>query len=138
MSPIGGHALESDGHNTSGVADASGSQMPHGGKAARGAQIGRTVYYVRCSTRSSGASSKGTPEQAIRYITDAHDAERDPAYSYEELRYIARLDPGWKADLEGGRLPLVGLGALYGVHDQQTLAQEFGRACLPFHDRRAA
>jgi hypothetical protein len=94
------------------------------------------VYYVRCSTRSSGASSKGTPEQALRYITDAHDAERDPAYSYEELRYIARLDPGWKADLEGGRLPLVGLGALYGVHDQQTLAREFGRACLPFHDRR--
>jgi hypothetical protein len=94
------------------------------------------VYYVRCSTRSSGASSKGTPEQAIRYITDAHDAERDPTYSHEELRYIARLDPGWKATLEGGRLPLVGLGALHGVSDQAALAREFAHACLPFHDRR--
>jgi hypothetical protein len=94
------------------------------------------VYYVRCATRSSGASAKGTPEQALRYITDAHDAERDPTYSRDELRYIARLDPGWKTDLEGGRLRLVGLGQLYGVDDQTVLARAFQRACLPYHDIR--
>jgi hypothetical protein len=96
------------------------------------------VYYVRCATRSSGASAKGTPEQALRYITDAHDAERDPTYSNEELRYIARLDSGWKTDLEGGRLRLVGLGRLYGIDDQVELARGFVRACQPWHDRRGS
>ena len=62
------------------------------------------MYYVRCNTRSSGASAKGTPGQALDYITDAHDAESDPSYSHAELAYIARLDPGWKTDLEGGRV----------------------------------
>jgi hypothetical protein len=94
------------------------------------------VYYVRCNTRSSGASAKGTPAQALDYITDAHDAERDPSYANEEIRYIARLEPGWKAELEGGRLPLVGLGALKDVTDQAVLAHDYEDACQPYHDRR--
>ncbi|HEY0714064.1 MAG TPA: hypothetical protein VGF45_15395, partial [Polyangia bacterium] len=94
------------------------------------------MYYVRCNTRSSGASAKGTPAQAIDYITDAHDAERDPSYSHAELAYIARLDPGWKTDLEGGRIPLVGLGALGTCRDQAELARGFESACQPYHDRR--
>jgi hypothetical protein len=94
------------------------------------------MYYVRCNTRSSGASAKGTPTQALDYITDAHDAERDPSYSHAELAYIARLDPGWKTDLEGGRVPLVGLGSLSGCSDHDTLARSFEAACQPYHDRR--
>ena len=94
------------------------------------------MYYVRCNTRSSGASSKGTPAQAVEYITDTHDSERDPSYSNAELRYIARLDEGWKQELEGGRLPLVGLGALAGCSDQIELARAFADACQPYHDRR--
>jgi hypothetical protein len=93
-------------------------------------------YYVRCNTRSSGATSKGTAAQALDYITDAHDSERDPSFSNPELRYIARLDPGWKQDLEGGRLPLIGLGALHGCTDQAKLAHDFQEACQPYHDRR--
>jgi hypothetical protein len=96
------------------------------------------VYYVRCNTRSSGASAKGTPSQALEYITGAHDAERDPSYSHAELAYIARLDPGWKSDLEGGRIPLVGLGALRGCTDQAALARDFEQACQPYHDRRGS
>ncbi len=53
-----------------------------------------------------------------------------------ELAYIARLDPGWKQDLEGGRIALVGLGALRGCSDQVVLARDFEDACQPFHDRR--
>jgi hypothetical protein len=96
------------------------------------------MYYVRCNTRSSAASSKGTPAQAVEYITDTHDSERDPSYSNAELRYIARLDEGWKQELEGGRLALVGLGALHGCNDQATLAREFEDACQPYHDRRGS
>jgi hypothetical protein len=38
------------------------------------------VYYVKVVTRSSGGSAKGTPRRAVDYITDGHDARRDPAY----------------------------------------------------------
>jgi hypothetical protein len=96
------------------------------------------VYYVRCTTRSSGASSKGTPRQALAYITDAHERERDPSCSGAELAYIARLDPGWKTTLEGGRVPLVGLGALQSVTDAETLSRKFEAACQPYHDRRGS
>ena len=54
------------------------------------------------------------------------------------MAYIARLDPGWKQELEGGRVALVGLGALRGCSDQAVLAREFEDACQPFHDRRGA
>jgi hypothetical protein len=92
------------------------------------------AYYVRVATRGSAAT--GSPRQALNYITDGHDARRDPSYSDAELHYIARMDPGWKADLEGGRVPLVGFGELTGERDEERLAARFEDACQPYHDRR--
>jgi hypothetical protein len=65
------------------------------------------VYYVKAMTRSSGGSRKGTPKRAIDYITDGHDARRDPGWSEAELQYIARIGEGWKTEQEGGRVALV-------------------------------
>ena len=48
------------------------------------------AYYVRVATRGSAAT--GSPRQALNYITDGHDARRDPSYSDAELHYIARMD----------------------------------------------
>ncbi len=94
------------------------------------------MYYVRIATRSSGARAKGTPTQAIDYITDGHDSRRDSGYSDAELRYIARMDEGWKTDQEGGRVPLVGLGTVAGEHEQDALRHAFIESCKP-HIRRA-
>ena len=89
------------------------------------------TYYVRMATR--GSAKTGSPRQALNYITDAHDVRREPSYSDAELHYIARMDPGWKTDLEGGRVPLVGFGKLAGALDEKTLADAFQEACLPYH-----
>jgi len=89
------------------------------------------TYYVRVTTR--GSPKTGSPRQALNYITDGHDARRDSSYSDAELHYIARMDPGWKTNLEGGRVPLVGFGQLAGELDQEKLAQSFEDACLPYH-----
>jgi hypothetical protein len=91
-------------------------------------------YYVRIATR--GTAKPGSPRQALNYITDAHDARRDSSYSDAELHYIARMDPGWKTDLEGGRGPPVGFGKLAGELDKETMATRFEEACLPYHDIR--
>jgi hypothetical protein len=91
-------------------------------------------YYVRVATR--GSATRGTPRQALNYITDGHDARRDPSYSDAELHYIARMDPGWKTDLEGGRVPLVGFGELAGETDEKALATRFEDSCQPYHDIR--
>jgi hypothetical protein len=96
----------------------------------------RRVYYVKVATRSSRASIKGSPRRAVAYITDNHDARRDPGCSDAELKYIARLGEGWKTELEGGRLPLVGFGILSDVRNQEELAARFEGACQPWHDRR--
>jgi hypothetical protein len=92
------------------------------------------AYYVRVATRGSAAT--GSPKQALNYITDGHDARRDPSYSDAELHYIARMDPGWKTDLEGGRVPLVGVGALAGELDEKKLAERFEDSCQPYHSLR--
>jgi hypothetical protein len=89
------------------------------------------VYYVKVVTRGASTRVKGSPRQAIDYITDGHDLRRDPGYSDGELAYIARMGDGWKTDLEGGRVPLVGVGALRGETDERAMAKEFERACLP-------
>jgi hypothetical protein len=96
----------------------------------------RCVYYVKVATRSSRALVRGSPRRAVAYITDNHDARRDPGCSDAELRYIARLGEGWKTELEGGRLPLVGFGILSDVRNQEELAARFEGACQPWHDRR--
>ena len=92
------------------------------------------AYYVRISTRGSAAT--GSPRQALNYITDGHDARRDPSYSDAELHYIARMDPGWKTDLEGGRVPLVGFGELAGENEEENLAKRFEDSCQPYHSLR--
>lgn len=91
----------------------------------------RTVYYVKVVTRGASTRVKGSPRQAIDYITDGHDLRRDPGYSDAELAYIARMGEGWKTDLEGGRVPLVGLGALRDETDERAMSRDFERACLP-------
>jgi hypothetical protein len=95
------------------------------------------VYYVRVKTRSSGAASRGSPAQAIDYITDGHDDRREASYDNAEIAYIARMGEGWKTELEGGRVPLHGLGTLAEVEDQAALAAAFEEACQPYHDPRA-
>ncbi|HTR99121.1 MAG TPA: hypothetical protein VML00_05170, partial [Bacteroidota bacterium] len=95
------------------------------------------MFYVKVATRGANSRQKGTPRQAIDYITDGHDMRRDPGYSDAELAYIARMGDGWKTDLEGGRVPLVGLGRLQGVGDEREMAVEFERACYSCHDPRA-
>lgn len=94
------------------------------------------MYYVRVKTRSSGAKAKGTPDQAIDYITDGHDTRRDPGYSDAELAYIARMGQGWKTDLEGGRVSLVGVGTASGETEHEALRAAFIDACKP-HMARA-
>ena len=89
------------------------------------------AYYVRVATRGSAAT--GSPKQALNYITDGHDARRDPSYSDAELHYIARMDPGWKTDLEGGRVPLVGFGELAGESNEDKMAERFEHSCQPYH-----
>ena len=95
------------------------------------------MFYVRVATRSSGAAAQGSPRQALGYLADNHDRERDAGCSEAELNYIARLDPGWKTDLEGGRVLLVGYGALKGVAEDQ-LVSRFEDACQPHHDTRGS
>jgi len=95
------------------------------------------MFYVRVATRSSGAAAQGSPRQALGYLADNHDRERDAGCSEAELNYIARLDPGWKTDLEGGRVPLVGYGTLKGVTEDQ-LVSRFEDACQPHHDTRGS
>jgi hypothetical protein len=90
-----------------------------------------TVYYVKVVTRGAKTRAKGTTRQAIDYITDGHDTRRDPGYSDAELAYVARMGEGWKTELEGGRVPLVGLGSLRGHTDEKRMAEELERACLP-------
>jgi hypothetical protein len=95
------------------------------------------VYYVRVKTRSSGAAARGSPAKALEYITDGHDERRDTTYSNAEIAYIARLGDGWKTQLEGGRVPLFGLGDLAQQSDQAVIAALFEQACQPYHDPRA-
>lgn len=95
------------------------------------------MYYLKVATRGAGARAKGSPRQALRYITDGHDARRDPGYSDGELRYIARMGEGWKTELEGGRVPLAGFGELAGLGDEAEMRRRFDEACQARHDRRA-
>jgi hypothetical protein len=94
------------------------------------------VYYVKVATRSSRASVRQSPRRAVAYITDNHDVNRDPGCSHDELRYIARMGEGWKTELEGGRLPLIGFGTLEGIVDREELVSRFEGTCQPWHDKR--
>ena len=51
---------------------------------------------MKVVTRGATAlTAKGTPSQALAYITDGHDSRRDPGYSDAELVYVARMGEGW-------------------------------------------
>ncbi len=89
------------------------------------------AYYVRMASWGSGGNA--SPRQALSYITDGHDARRDTKCSEHELRYIARMDAGWKADVDSGRVLLVGYGELAGEPDQERLARRFESSCQPTH-----
>jgi hypothetical protein len=91
-------------------------------------------YYVRVSTR--GTAKCGSPRQTLSYIPDGHDARRAPSLSDAELTYVARMDyPGWRADLEGGYVALVG-GATCNHADQRRLTHEFEEANHPTNGKR--
>jgi hypothetical protein len=66
-----------------------------GGAAARIAIEERRIYYVKAATRGADPGRRGTPRQAVAYITGSHDERRDPEMSTEELDYVARMDPEW-------------------------------------------
>jgi hypothetical protein len=89
------------------------------------------VFYIKVATRGGATARKGSPRQALDYITDGHDTRRDPGYSDGELAYIARMGEGWKTDLEGGRVPLTGFGLLAGESDEAKMRAEFEASCLP-------
>ncbi|HZL21148.1 MAG TPA: hypothetical protein VFG23_25660 [Polyangia bacterium] len=93
------------------------------------------MFYVKVVTRGATSAIKGSPRQALDYITDGHDARRDGGYSDAELAYIARMGDGWKTDLEGGRVPLVGFGSLGNETDEKKMAEAFEDSCVPNHFR---
>lgn len=82
-------------------------------------------FYARWSTRSGGG------EAGVSYLADDHDSKKDPKLSQAEVSYIARMDEGWKTNLEGGRIPLEGHGALEGIQDQNHLGIAFEESTLP-------
>jgi hypothetical protein len=55
------------------------------------------VYYVRAATRGSDSKRRGTPRQAIAYITGSRDEWRDPGMSRKELEFVAHMRPAWSA-----------------------------------------
>lgn len=107
--------------------------LPHGGGAARGARKGEKAlsFYVKVMTRGEKGTAQGSPSQAMDYLTDGHDQRRGPAFSEGEVEYIARMGEGWKTELEGGRIPMVGFGRLKGIEDQATLREVFEDSCKP-------
>lgn len=88
-------------------------------------------YYVKAMTRGKKGRAKGSPTQAMDYLTDGHDQRRDPAFSDGEVQYIARMGEGWKTEQEGGKVPMVGYGRLEGIQDQAVLREAFNDACQP-------
>lgn len=108
-------------------------QKPHDGAAVRGATLGVNdlSYYVKAMTRGEQGTAKGTPAQAMDYLTDGHDMRRDPAFSEGEVAYISRMGEGWKTEMEGGKVPLVGFGRLNGITDEATLREAIEDSCKP-------
>lgn len=107
--------------------------LPHGGGAARGARKGEKAlsFYVKVMTRGEKGTAQGSPSQAMDYLTDGHDQRRVPAVSEGEVEYIARMGEGWKTEMEGGRIPMVGFGRLKGIEDQAILRDVFEDSCKP-------
>lgn len=88
-------------------------------------------FYVKVMTRGEKGTAQGSPSQAMDYLTDGHDQRRLPAFSEGEVEYIARMGEGWKTEMEGGRIPMVGFGRLKGIEDQAVLRDVFEDSCKP-------
>jgi len=71
-----------------------------------------STFYTRTKTRTRFARNKGTVSQAIAYIGDDHDTKRITNVSEDGIKYIVRIDPNFKQNHEGGRVPLHGHGVL--------------------------
>jgi len=112
-----------------------GSPITHGGGAPRELLLRRknvAVFYGNIKTRSSGATNKGTPTQAVDYLQDDHDSKRMAMVGEAEIAYMARINPGYKTNLEGGRIPLNGYGKCKGLSENEMRAV-FAESCIPRH-----
>ena len=89
-------------------------------------------FYANVQLRSSGASSKGTPGQAMAYLQDDHDSRRETNLSQGEVEYIARSGEGWKREQEGGEIPLHPTGRTVDV-DQEHIRAQFEYDCTPHY-----
>ena len=67
------------------------------------------------------------------YLTDGHGEGLEPSMDQSEVAYIARSNPGYKTDLEGGQVPLYGHGRFKGDMDSPELRRAFVEACQPVH-----
>lgn len=88
-------------------------------------------YYAKVTTRGAKGSAKGSPTQAMDYLQDNHDVKRETAFSDGEIEYVARMGDGWKTEIEGGQIPLVGYGRLDGIEDEAVMRAAFADACNP-------
>jgi hypothetical protein len=91
-------------------------------------------FYVYMETISD-EGGKRTVQQAIDYITDDHDSKRLGNINDQMIAYICRIDPGYKTEHEGGKVPLIGHGVLTDVTGITALTWEFNEATVPA-DRR--
>jgi hypothetical protein len=87
-----------------------------------------SLYDAKVVTRGVNSASKGTARQTVGFIMDGHDTRRDPG-SDSELTHIVRVRDGWKTDLEGGRVPLVGIGELKGELTSNKCLRSSSRVC---------
>ncbi|MDR2560739.1 MAG: hypothetical protein LBC63_03075 [Holophagales bacterium] len=87
-------------------------------------------FYVYIETITEWQGRR-TAQQAIDYITDDHDSKRLANINEEMIAYICRLDPGYKTEHEGGKVPLVGHGAVKDIADFEVLNWEFNQSTIP-------
>lgn len=88
------------------------------------------AYYGKSITRSSGAKNKGTASQAMDYLQDDHDSKRIAQVSEAELDYMARVNPGYKTEQEGGKIPLQGYGRCEGLSEAE-MRKTLEESCKP-------
>jgi len=87
-------------------------------------------FYVRIKTITEW-QGRQTAQQAIDYITDDHDSKRLGNINDEMIAYICRLDPGYKTEHEGGKVPLIGHGSVKHLTDFKELNWEFNQSTIP-------
>jgi hypothetical protein len=66
------------------------------------------------------------------YLTDDHDSKRLAQVAAAELDYMARSNPGFKTNLEGGKIALNGYGQCEGMTEAE-MRKHFAETCIPKH-----